>query len=258
MVSYLPLCFIFPYNFKHLYSSAQCLLREQNILESVLLELHQCWGEVPKQTSIQSNINATTWWSASSGFPECFTQLSPLGEKPSVSLYIFSAIAPTQSDYNQPKWKGALSLSIRWVFSIFKVQLRQFTMVKDISTVGCKYKYFYSLVLLFVLTTFSNSCQTCSSPFSGWEQPESKLSGCVTYILTVATHRSKSQISIPPALTEKVKYESHHIWHTSIGTPKSAQYTWSDYYRQKRAWEATVRQTCLCVGNTEENYMEWK
>lgn len=51
----------------------------------LLLKLHQRWGEVPKQTSIQSNINATTWWSASFGFPQvCVTQPSPSGEEPSV------------------------------------------------------------------------------------------------------------------------------------------------------------------------------
>lgn len=51
----------------------------------LLLKLHQRRGEVPKQTSIRSNINATTWWSASFGFPQvCVTQPSPSGEEPSV------------------------------------------------------------------------------------------------------------------------------------------------------------------------------
>lgn len=52
MVSFLPLCFIFPYNFKHLYSSAQCLLREQNILESGVVGVTSALRRGPK-----TNIN---------------------------------------------------------------------------------------------------------------------------------------------------------------------------------------------------------
>lgn len=92
MVSCLPLCFIFPQNFKHLYSSAQCLLRKQNLLERGVVGVTSVLRSGPK-----TNINTVKhkcyhlveriFW-----LPKCVTQLSPLGEEPSVCLYIFQPL----------------------------------------------------------------------------------------------------------------------------------------------------------------------
>lgn len=73
-------------------SSAQCLLREQNILEGAVFGVTSALRGSPKTNINTVKLNATTWWSASFGLRRRVTQLSPSGEEPSVHL---SATAQT-------------------------------------------------------------------------------------------------------------------------------------------------------------------
>lgn len=75
--------YLLSWAFTEFWRSAQCL-REQNILKKGC-----CWSYISAEEwpqNKQSNINATTWWSASFGFPYLVHQLSHAAED---SLYIF-------------------------------------------------------------------------------------------------------------------------------------------------------------------------
>lgn len=54
-------------NFRSMYSSAQCLVRDENILERDIVKVASATTSPPKTNTSEVNLNTTTWWSASSG-----------------------------------------------------------------------------------------------------------------------------------------------------------------------------------------------
>lgn len=50
-----------------MYSSAQCLVRDENILERDIVKVASATTSPPKTNTSEVNLNTTTWWSASSG-----------------------------------------------------------------------------------------------------------------------------------------------------------------------------------------------